>query len=142
MTLPSRIAAVEEIYGTLRTDTAAAVACARAAYHDDVVFRDPVQVTRGVDDFVRALESFAKSMDSIRFAMHDSFEDADRAFGTWTFHIAPKHGPRFSIHGASHLRFRDEKIVWHRDYWDLWGSFADSIPGVAGVYRSLIKRFA
>lgn len=137
-----RIAIVKEIYENLYARTDAMLELAKTLYHPDIVFRDPIQTTRGLDDFLAANRRLVDAMRSIRFTLHDAFEDEDRAFATWTFNMHPKRGLRFAVHGASHMRFRDEKIVWHRDYWDLWGSFADSIPGVAGVYRNIIRRFA
>lgn len=111
----------------------------RAVYATDLRFEDPMQVTTNIDDF---LETMGRLMDRARelsFEVHSQTEAADEIFLTWTMTFAPKLGPRSIVDGVSHLRAREGRIVFQRDYWDLANLFASTVPGGQRILRTVLR---
>jgi hypothetical protein len=55
--------------------------------------------------------------------------------------ISYKTRPSSVIYGASRLYLDDEgKIVYQRDYYDLWGDIFDNIPRFNKMYRKFMHR--
>jgi hypothetical protein len=54
----------------------------------------------------------------------------------------PKIGPTIQVDGATHLRAKNGRVVYHRDYWDLGEMFASAIPGGHTALRFLLKPLA
>jgi hypothetical protein len=54
----------------------------------------------------------------------------------------PKFGPEIRVDGATHLRAKNGRVFYHRDYWDLGEMFASAIPGGHAALRFLLKPLA
>jgi hypothetical protein len=112
-------------------------------YASDVKFQDPLQTLVGWDAFAAMNRRLlARSRNGrLRFELRDGIAFEDQLLLTWSMPVDFKRVPTvFTIEGASHIKLRDGKIAYHRDYWDLLGSVVASVPIVAGVYRRLLAR--
>jgi hypothetical protein len=113
----------------------------RALYADDVVFQDPMQRTEGIDAFVHAMDSLLKMSRRLSFHVMSAAGTDEEMFLVWTMKMTPRRGPTVTIDGMSHLRSREGKISYHRDYWDLANGIASAVPGGERVLRAVMKPF-
>jgi hypothetical protein len=129
--------------GDLSGDPERGLARMEPLYAKDVRFQDPLQTIVGWDAFMamnRRLMARSRG-GKLRFDVHDAFALDDQLLVTWSMPVDLKRVPTvFTIEGASHLKLKDGKIATHRDYWDLLGSVAASVPVVAGLYRRFLAR--
>ena len=76
------------------------------------------------------------------FVFIDSIENGEGIFLTWDFIFSYKE-KIFKIHGSSHLKLNDkEKIVYHRDYWDVGEELLLKIPLIKSLYRFFQNKLA
>ena len=122
-------------------DWTVAEASLRNLYHPDVQFTDPLVNLRGRDRFIRLNGFMHRGARSIESRLHKLVQDKDTLFASWTLVIRPKIGPTLNIEGCSYARWSNEQIVEQRDYWDVVGSLAASIPGLAQAGRLVRERF-
>lgn len=111
-----------------------------ALYDDDVYFEDPLQRTHGKQALAEAMRSMYRKLREIDFQFHSFSSAGDDAHATWTMRFRPAFGPRILLEGATHLRLRDGKILYHRDYWDLLSSLLETSPITALAYRAISRR--
>ncbi len=109
-------------------------------YDENVRFTDPIQTLDGRQAFIDMNRRLVARSRELRFDVFDRAVEGDNIFFAWRMVFAMKVGPRLEIDGTSHLRVKDGRIVFHRDYWDLAGSVADSIPLAAPFYRALVAK--
>ena len=68
--------------------------------------------------------------------------DSGSAFLTWDFFLRIK-GREYKIHGSTHLKFnKKNRIVYHRDYWDVGEEILLKIPFIKFVYSYIQKKMA
>jgi limonene-1,2-epoxide hydrolase len=111
-------------------------------YDENVRFTDPIQTLDGREAFIDMNRRLVARSKELRFDVFERAVDGDNIFFTWRMVFAMKVGPRLEIEGTSHLRVTNGRVTLHRDYWDLAGSVADSIPLAAPFYRALVSKLA
>ena len=68
------------------------------------------------------------------FAFIDTIENSEEIFLTWDFIFSYKE-KLLKIHGSTHLKLNyEEKIVYHRDYWDVGEELLLKIPLIKSLY--------
>ena len=76
------------------------------------------------------------------FVFIDTIENSEGIFLTWDFNLSYKE-KLFKIHGSSHLKLNDEeKIVYHRDYWDVGEELLLKIPLIKSLYGFFQNKLA
>ncbi len=113
-----------------------------AMYDPDVRFEDPIQSLEGRDALVEMNEKLITRSRELRFEVRDGVRSGDLVFLTWKMTFALARGPSMEFEGATRLRIRDERIVEHRDYFDLVGGLVDSVPLVGKIYHRVAGAFA
>jgi ketosteroid isomerase-like protein len=113
-----------------------------ALYDADVRFQDPIQTLEGREAFIEMNRRLLRRSRSLRFEVGEVMEQEDTVFLTWTMFFHPKVGPEMTIEGASHLRVREGRIAYHRDYWDLLSSAAEAMPVMGPLYHKVMQLFA
>lgn len=104
-------------------------------YDPYVVFQDPIQTVYGRDEFIEMNRRLMERATDLYISVATVTESDDHLFATWTLSFSPRVGPRITIEGCTHAQLRDGAITYQRDYWDLLGSFMESIPAVGLLYR-------
>lgn len=112
------------------------------AYDDEVVFQDPLQRVEGREALAEMNRRLLRRARVLRVTVNEGVAAGDQIFLTWTMEYAYRLSPTLTLEGASHLRVRDGKIVYHRDYWDLASSLIGKVPGVRRLYGALTARMA
>lgn len=110
-------------------------------YANDIEFRDPVHGVKGLDALTRYFETSLGDVSACRFEIHAVDELSGEAYVRWTMHFSHPRlnaGKIIDVPGISHLRF-DDRISWHRDYFDLGAMLYEQLPLLGAMIR-LIKR--
>jgi ketosteroid isomerase-like protein len=110
-------------------------------YSEDIFFKDPLHEYQSLDALKAYFKRLYKNVDSISFVYGDVEAGQDQAFVAWEMQFLNKKfnkGNPVFVNGVSHLKFRDEKICYHRDYFDSTHMIFDHVP-VLRAFISIIK---
>jgi len=112
----------------------------KTIYTDDIVFIDPFHEVQGLPALVEYFSKLYRNLDSCSFEFLKFYANSSSAMLTWEMkfsHRAFKH--RFiEVPGSTEIRF-DEKIYFHRDYFDAGKMLYENIPVLGSAIR-YIKR--
>lgn len=112
-------------------------------YADDVHFVDPLGELHGLEPLRSYYQRMYQPVTAIRFEFSEIQQLGTDAFATWimVFSSSKLRGGRaISVGGVSHLRFGpDQKVVYHRDYFDLGEMVYEHVP-VLGWFTRCLKR--
>lgn len=114
-------------------------------YHPDVIFKDPLVTINGLDELTEYYKDMYKSVKNISFHFHNTLINEFEVVLIWkmTFQAARLNsGNPIEVEGTSFLIFdkETEKVIYHRDYFDVAAMVYDYIPGVAFLLRRVRNR--
>lgn len=110
-------------------------------YSKDIKFRDSIQSLSGIEDFTAMTERLSQRSKDLKMEIKNAAKDGNLIFVEWEMTISYKKRPSSVLYGASRLYLDDEgKIVYQRDYYDLWGDIFDNIPRFNKMYRKFMHR--
>jgi hypothetical protein len=111
-------------------------------YSANAYFKDPFNEVTGQAAIIAIFEHMFRQADDPRFLIIRSIQQEKDAFIVWNFNFRVKGNPnQHCIHGASHLRFgNDQKVEYHRDYWDPAEELYEKIPVLGSLMRFLKRR--
>lgn len=110
-------------------------------YAKDITFRDSIQTLNGMDDFKAMTERLSTRSKDLKMAVVNATKDGNKMFIEWEMTISFKTRPSSIIYGCSRLTLNEiGKIVFQRDYYDLWGDIFDNIPRFNKIYRKFMHR--
>jgi steroid delta-isomerase len=111
-------------------------------YSSNAYFKDPFNEVTGHAAIMAIFEHMFRQVDEPRFVITHSILQDENAFIMWDFSFRMKGGStRQSIHGSSHLRFgQNQKVEYHRDYWDVAEELYEKIPVLGSLMRFLKRR--
>lgn len=138
----SRSERIQWAFNTLNADTMELLI---EFYHEDVHFVDPVVDVIGLDDLRAHYEHQYGAVTEIEFTFNDEFIAGDTHTVEWEMTFATKRlnkGKPFTVPGASVLTFRDNKVIYHRDYFDLGDMLYERLPIIRGVTKRIKKRLS
>ena len=111
-------------------------------YDENVFFKDPFNEFNGRDKLMKVFAHKFENLGNAHFVILDSIENSEGAFLTWDFYLEFK-GRGHKIHGSSHLKYNKEnRIVYHRDYWDVGEEILLKIPFIKIIYSYIQKKMA
>ena len=111
-------------------------------YDENVFFKDPFNEIEGRHRLMEIFAHMFETMENPKFVMIDIIENSGSAFLTWDFFLRIK-GREYKIHGSSHLKFNKEnRIVYHRDYWDVGEEILLNVPFIRLIYSYFRKKLA
>lgn len=113
-------------------------------YDENMVFQDPLDRMEGLDEFKIYMEAMYQYVTDIRWTYHDEAIDGDTHVLVWTMTLTTKglnKGEPFTIDGVSHLKFGEsDKIIYHRDYFDMGEYIYERVPVVKWFVNKVKKR--
>jgi limonene-1,2-epoxide hydrolase len=110
-------------------------------YAKDMEFKDSIQYIKGIEDFTTMTERLSTRSNDLKMRVVNATKDGAIIFVEWEMTIIFKKRPSSIIYGASRLTLNKEgKIVYQRDYYDLWGDIFDNIPRFNKIYRKFMHR--
>ncbi len=112
-------------------------------YHPDIVFEDPVSKHKGLVEvesyFLNLLENTSRCDCKIQAIMGQ----APQFSITWQMTYAhPKlnSGNEIKVDGITHIQTKDDRIIMHRDYFDLGQMIYEQLPILRNVVKSIKNR--
>lgn len=114
-------------------------------YHQDIHFVDPLHEVSGLVDLHQYFANLYSNVTQCHFDISDAHTSEHHAFVYWT--MTYRH-PKLSGHnkimvdGHSHLVFDGEKIINHRDYFDVGALLYRHIPVLGSIVKLIDKRAA
>ena len=116
-------------------------------YHQDIEFVDPVTTHRGIEAVKGYFANLLESVDSCQFNIHSLLNTGDSGQSgyshvvEWTMLLQLKNKPgTISVDGVSMLKVRDDKIHYHRDYYDLGEMVYEHVPVLRSVIGFIKKK--
>jgi len=113
-------------------------------YADDVIFEDPAHRLEGIDALRTYFERNLENVDECVFDILHTQTSTERASVEWVMTFRHPHlngGKVVKVDGVSMLSYQD-KVVWHRDYYDMGQLLYEQVPFLGAVVRRLKKRVA
>lgn len=113
-------------------------------YADSVVFEDPLVKIDGLDTLKKYYADLYESVEEITFVFQKHISQGDSHVAMWTMHLKTKRlnkGKEIVVHGSSVMEFdADDKVVYHRDYFDLGEMIYRQIPVLRFFVRAVDRR--
>ncbi|OAN11730.1 transcriptional regulator [Photobacterium jeanii] len=112
-----------------------------AIYHPNVVFEDPAHRIEGWYALQDYFGQLYRNILHCEFTIHHYLTDDNQAFVQWTMSFAHpdiEKGKTRTVEGCTRLEFDGEKVIHHRDYFDLGEMVYEGVPLLGKVIR-LIK---
>ena len=113
-------------------------------YGDDIIFTDPMHQISGLESLTQYFAKLYENVQHIQFEIKEVQQNDSQASLFWQMqyrHPKLNRGQLIRVDGMSQLKFND-KIYFHRDYFDLGQMLYEQVPCVGGVIRLLKTRAA
>ena len=111
-------------------------------YHDDIVFEDSIQRIEGIDEFTAMCKRLTDRCEQLNMDILSIVMDSHNVFFQWKMVVVFKRFPSTPMYGCTKLTLNDEgMIIQQRDYFDLWGTILNGIPGVRSLYWKFMHRY-
>lgn len=113
-------------------------------YGDDIIFTDPMHQISGLESLTQYFAKLYENVQHIQFEIKEVQQSDGQASLFWQMqyrHPKLNKGQLIRVDGMSQLKFND-KIYFHRDYFDLGQMLYEQVPCVGGLIRLLKTRAA
>ena len=134
--------ALKRAYCSLATGNTAELA---PLYSEDVYFEDPSHGIQGKAALVERFQHLYRNVDSCNFKFHQTLDTGGEIFLAWTMILrqrGPKSGEVIRVEGASFLKVRNNRIYYHRDYFDLGAFVYENVPMLGSIIKRIKQRLA
>ncbi|WP_070963027.1 nuclear transport factor 2 family protein [Vibrio sonorensis] len=114
-----------------------------AVYHDKVVFEDAAHRLEGWSALQEYFSALYENVHKCQFVIQERQQVGDSGFLTWTMeleHPRLQKGSTIFVNGVSHLKFKDGKVIYHRDYFDLGEMLYENLPVLGKLIKSIKRR--
>jgi limonene-1,2-epoxide hydrolase len=115
----------------------------QSVYHPDVVFEDAAHRLEGWSQLQHYFESLYSNISRCDFDITSQQQVGDTGFLTWTMtleHPKLSKGAEVKVNGVSHLKFYDQRVIYHRDYFDLGEMLYENLPVLGSIIRTIKVR--
>ncbi|MBQ4833426.1 nuclear transport factor 2 family protein [Pseudoalteromonas sp. MMG010] len=112
-------------------------------YSADIVFVDPMHQVTGLESLRTYFANLYSNVSRCQFSICDSFTVQNDGFLYWTMqfsHSKLAHGETIYVQGHSKLKFKNDKVVEHRDYFNVADMLYKHIPILGNVINYIDKR--
>jgi hypothetical protein len=121
--------------------------CLEQIYAPNIVFVDPLHQVTGLPALTCYFEHLYENLKFCHFEINTTFVDQDQKQGAvyWdmTFvHNKIKKNRRITVSGHTHLKTDNNKVIYHRDYFDLGSMLYEQLPLLGVLIRAIKIRAA
>lgn len=109
-------------------------------YSENIVFIDPIKSVSGLEDLTKYFEDLYQSVTSCHFTLTSHLPNSHRYSLEWVMHLQHKkisNNQKIELNGASFIEFKDDKVCYYRDYYDLGALVYERIPILGSVIRKV-----
>jgi limonene-1,2-epoxide hydrolase len=111
-------------------------------YHEDIIFEDTVQRVEGIAEFKEMCGRLAQRCEQLNMEIQSIVMDSRDIFLQWKMVMMFKKYPSTALYGCSKLTLgEDGRIIFQRDYFDLWGTILNGIPILRKPYWNFMHRY-
>ncbi|ASP38671.1 transcriptional regulator [Bacterioplanes sanyensis] len=132
------------LYKTMRRDHVSRTMLADC-YHADIEFKDPFHHIRGIHALTDYFTGLYENVTAIDFQFLQTWQSGDSITINWIMeyrHPRIASGNVVSVDGISELRIRDNRIVYHRDYFDAGQMLYEQLPLLSSAISWLKRRMS
>lgn len=100
-------------------------------YHQNITFIDPMHQVEGFDELYKYFDSLYQNLSSCQFVIDNVIAEGDEAAIYWKMsyqHHKLNKGEEVTVFGTSHIKGKDDKVFYHRDYLDLGAMLYEQLP--------------
>jgi limonene-1,2-epoxide hydrolase len=111
-------------------------------YHDDITFEDSIQRIEGKGEFMAMCGRLAQRCEQLNMDILSIVMDGREVFFQWKMVMKYKRFPSNALFGCTKLTIgEDNRIIFQRDYFDLWGTILNGIPPLRKYYWKFMHRY-
>ncbi len=111
-------------------------------YHDDIIFEDIIQRVDGKAEFMEMCKRLSNRCEKIDMDILSIVMDGKQVFFEWKMVMSFKKWPSNALYGCTRLTLVDDnRIIFQRDYFDLWGTILNGIPLLRKAYWNFMRRY-
>jgi len=111
-------------------------------YHEDIVFEDSIQRIEGIDEFAALCNRLTRRCQQINMDVLSVVMESHDIFLQWKMQMMFRKWPSSPVFGCTKLTLADDgRIIYQRDYYDLWGDIFNGIPGFRRAYRWFMRKY-
>jgi limonene-1,2-epoxide hydrolase len=111
-------------------------------YHDDIIFEDNIQRIEGKIEFMAMCNRLAQRCEQLNMDILSIVMDGQEVFFQWKMVMSFKRWPSNPMVGCTKLTIADDhRIIYQRDYFDLWGTILNGIPLLRKPYWKFMRRY-
>ena len=117
-------------------------------YASNVTFIDPITTHCGLEDVQNYFAKLVEQAERCEFDIETiaSVDDANDSFThivNWTMLLVLKHKDNpITLDGTTQLKVQDDRIVYHKDYYDLGELVYENVPLLGFVIKKIKERLA
>ncbi|CAH0540602.1 nuclear transport factor 2 family protein [Vibrio marisflavi] len=115
----------------------------KEVYHQDVVFEDAAHRIEGWSNLEQYFENLYANVIQCDFSIEETHQTGDSGFLVWLMSLRhPKlnRGEVVQVRGISHLKLNQDKVIYHRDYFDLGEMLYEHIPVLGAIIKSIKRK--
>ncbi len=110
-------------------------------YHDDIVFQDSIQRVEGKAEFIALCARLTDRCKQLHMEIVSIFQKDNEIMFDWIMTMMFKRFPSTPVYGSTKLTLHEDgRILFQRDYYDLWGDIFNGIPWFKRSYRRFMHR--
>lgn len=112
-------------------------------YHDNIVFEDAAHRIEGIDSLCAYFSELYQNVERCDFDIDQHHQFGNVGFLVWQMTlIHPKlnGGKPVVVPGTTHLNFQDDKVIFHRDYFDLGQMLYEQLPILGHVIKAIKRK--
>ena len=131
-----------QVYNTLSIDNLTLLS---SIYDERITFVDPVHTIEGLPDLYNYFENLYQNLRSCDFVIEDVIVDDSHAAIYWAMtyqHAKFNKGKPVTIAGNSYIKGENDKVIYHRDYFDLGAMVYEQLPVIGRLIRWIKRQVA
>ncbi len=111
-------------------------------YHPDIIFQDSIQKIEGMEPFTAMCDRLTNRCEQLTMDILSLVIDNGVIFFEWKMVMVFRKFPSTPLYGCTRLSIGpDNRILQQRDYFDLWGTIFNGIPGLRRLYHKFMHRY-
>lgn len=116
------------------------ISLVESIYDSEVTFIDPFHEVKGLETLAAYFRKLYRNLESCQFDFQNVYKNGSSAMITWNMKFTHKSfaNKLIEVPGSTELRF-NEKIFYHRDFFDAGKMVYENIPLIGSAIR-YIKR--
>ena len=111
-------------------------------YHEDIIFEDSIQRIEGIEAFTAMCGRLAMRCEQLNMEILSLVLEGQVVFFQWKMVMMFRKYPSNPVYGCTKLTLgADGRIIYQRDYFDIWGSIFNGIPILRRAYWRFMHRY-